>query len=205
MISPISVVAAPVTGVPGGGSALSARSGKDALAGRAAMLHPRGQFLADIAALVEGDAMQFVQPGIQREDLVAAEIAAFRHAQRQPLGMIGGRAFQKIAASRRRRRCCAAPKRREPGIGEGDGAFGRPPGQARHRPQAAGAASISDLGAQAVHREPLDQRLGLVRGAIQQQRAVAFGHQEIEQDLALGRQQGGIKPASRAPARSRRW
>ena len=40
----------------------------------------------------------------------------------------------------------------------------------------------------------LSKRLGAVRRAIQQQRAIAFGDQEIEQDLALRRQQGGIKP-----------
>ena len=57
-----------------------------------------------------------------------------------------------------------------------------------------------DLGAQPVHFEFFEQRLARVRGAIQQQRAIAFGHQEIEQDLALGREQGGIQAAARRQA-----
>jgi len=39
------------------------------------MLHARGQFLADITTLGEGNAVQFFQPGIQGEDLLKAEIA----------------------------------------------------------------------------------------------------------------------------------
>ena len=53
------------------------------------MLHARGQLLADITALGEGDAIQFIQPRIQREDLFGPEIAAFRHAQPSALRMIG--------------------------------------------------------------------------------------------------------------------
>src|SRR5581483_996642 len=37
----------------------------------------------------------------------------------------------------------------------------------------------------------------MIGGAIEQHRAIAFRHQEIEQDLALGCEQGGIEAASR--------
>ena len=53
-------------------------------------------------------------------------------------------------------------------------------------------AGDADLAAQAVHRKALDQVAGGVGFAIDQQLAVAGGpDEEIEQRLALGRQQAG--------------
>ncbi len=53
------------------------------------MLHARRQLLPDIAALVEGDAVKFIEAGVQREHLVRAEVGALWNAERE--------AMQKIA------------------------------------------------------------------------------------------------------------
>ena len=95
--------------VPAGGSARLRRHGQDALARRGAMLHPRGQFLADIAALVKETPCSSSSPRIQGEDFLEAEIAAFRHAQRQPLLRDRRAGPAGWPASRPWRRCCAGP------------------------------------------------------------------------------------------------
>ena len=95
------------------------------------------------------------------------------------------------------------PRRGKPGIGEADGAIGV------WREPVAGMALEPDidtqlrarldldLRAQLVHPEFLQQRLRGRLRHIQKQRAFAFRHQEIEQDLALGREQGCIQAATR--------
>ena len=67
--------------MPGWGRRAGQRHPHDALARRPAMAHARDDLLADIAALVEIDAMQQVEVGVMREGVAIGEIdAALRHA-----------------------------------------------------------------------------------------------------------------------------
>ena len=57
----------------------------------AAMLHPRHHFLADIAALVEIDAVQAVHVGFVRKRVAIHEVeAAARHARGDAMRVVGG-------------------------------------------------------------------------------------------------------------------
>ncbi len=61
----------------------------DALARAAAMLHAAHHLLADEAALVEGDAVEQVEVGLVREGIAEGVVlAAFRHAERDAMGVI---------------------------------------------------------------------------------------------------------------------
>ena len=55
--------------------------GQQAFARGSAMFHASGQFLADIAALIEGDGMKLIETGIEGEQSVLPEIGAFRDAK----------------------------------------------------------------------------------------------------------------------------
>ena len=69
------------TGVPGGGRGPASFDPHDALARGPAMLHARDDLLADVAALVEIDAVEQVEVGVVREGVAVGEIdAALRHA-----------------------------------------------------------------------------------------------------------------------------
>ena len=54
-----------------------------------------------------------------------------------------------------------------------------------------------DLGAQPIQLQLLQQGVAGTRCNIQQDGAIAFHQEEVEADLALGREQGGIEPAPR--------
>ena len=156
------------------------------------MFHARGQFLTDVTAFGEGDGVKFIQPGIKREDLVAAKIAAFRHAQAETRGMIDRRARQ-FRRHFSGGADAARAQRRQTRIGKGDSAFGGSSGEpgidAELRPQC-----DLDLGAQTIEFQFAHQRLGTGGRTIQQHGAVAFGDKKIEQDFSLRRQQGSVEP-----------
>ena len=62
----------------------------DAVARGAAMLHARHDLLADIAALVEIDAVELVHVGFVRERVAIDEIeSAARHAERDAVRLVG--------------------------------------------------------------------------------------------------------------------
>ncbi len=146
--------------------------------------------------------MQLFQPGIQGEHLFAAEVAAFGHAQLQPRLMIVPGARQ-VARHLGPGADAAAPQFLQPRVGEGDRPFGigRGPvvGMARQIPEHAQLGPRLDLHrrAQAIHLELFQQGVAGIRRHVQQQGAFALGDQEIEQDLALGRQQGGVQARAR--------
>jgi len=160
------------------------------LARRAAMLHARGQFLANIASLLEIHRLQFVQIGVKREHPVAAEVASLRYAKRDPVFVIGLR-VRDCVWHLSPRADGAATQRGQARVFEGDAALGRMAGHAGKHGELLPRLDL-DLGAELVHRQPLDQRVPRVAVAIDQQGRVALGDQEIEQDFALWRQQRGI-------------
>jgi hypothetical protein len=63
----------------------------------AAMLHPRDDFLADIATFAEIDAAELIHIGFVRKGVAVAEInAAMRHAKRNAMSLV----FARIDRSR---------------------------------------------------------------------------------------------------------
>ena len=128
----------------------------------AAMLHPRHDLLADIAALVEIDAVQPVHVGLVRERVAIHEVeAAARHAERDAMRLIGG-AVDEVGADEMRRlsapvppapgcasraRRCADRRRSRSGL-----IAGSPP-HAASTPRLSDRFSTVDLGAQLVEAE----------------------------------------------------
>src|SRR6476660_4994286 len=53
-----------------------------------AMFHARRHFLADIAALLETDAHEFLEPRVQSEDLIGRNIGAVRNAKLQAMRIV---------------------------------------------------------------------------------------------------------------------
>ena len=153
--------------------------------------------LSPIFSLSTADAWPLLEPAVQGEDFLETEIARLGHAQRQAQGMIGRRAGH---ARRHFLHRADAARGQADGarIGEGDGAGrvrgGAVVGMARQRGINAKLVACLDLdpGAQAVHSQFPQQRLARRCRHIQQDRAIAFHQEEIEGDLALGREQGGI-------------
>lgn len=152
------------------------------------MLHPRDHLLPDIAALLEVHAAELVHQRLVREGVAEGEVApAFRHAEPDAVGVIRvfrgigrERALGKIQPLAERGQASVAHARR---LGRGLGPI---PG-GRHAERRVG--GHRHLGAQTIEPEPLDE-VGLALGGdVETEAIVRAGYQEIELDLALGRQQ----------------
>ncbi len=75
----------------------------DALADVGAVLHAAHHLLADEAALVEGDAVQQVEVRLVREGIAEGVVlAAFRHAERDAVGVVRCRLGRWLQRYRRR-------------------------------------------------------------------------------------------------------
>ena len=83
-------VAPSLSVVPGGGSAASARDGQHAAAGGGAVLHAGGEFLADVAAFVEVDAVKFLEIAVEREERFGRDVGrCVGDAERQAVIVVG--------------------------------------------------------------------------------------------------------------------
>jgi hypothetical protein len=142
-----------------------------------AIVHARRILLADIAALGEADAAKLAGVAFEPQCLVLAEFP-------NPFGNSEAQAVRHPAGSRSAL-CFAQPaiaKRRQTRIGDA------PPGLAR--PMHPAFDSLDrDRTAQPVHGQPAHQRIALGRLAIDQDRIAFRPEQEIEQRLALRREQ----------------
>ena len=155
------------------------------------MLHPRGDLLADVAALAEVDAVQPLEAHLQDVAVVGQELDAGSRARRARCAAPPSRGVER-ARSRRGRR----PGRRRSARQPRPGRAGR-----RRRPAAAGRAPTTtarsvgvdgDLGAQPVHAEALREGGGAV-GLDVDQHVVAVRRP--------GRSRRGTCPAARAARR----
>ena len=177
--------------MPGGGRvALDADAG-EALAELGLVLHPRRHLLADVAALAEVDAVQPLEAELENVAVVGHELdAGLGHRPRDP-----GRGERVVGRSGGRRRGLgrddgAPAERGVAGIGEGavgrgacaddDGAVGR---LDRH------------LRAQAVEAEALGERGGAVGLDVDEDVGAVGDEEEVEEILALRREQRGIDRA----------
>ena len=142
-------------------------------------VHPRGILLADEAALGEADAVQLGRIAFEPED-VAELGAAFADAEAQAMLEPAGGGLVRRAPSQRRP---SAGSR-----GSGDALARRP---STNAPPATASRSIADRAAQAVDRQALDQIVGGLGFAVEQQVVAVGPDDEIEQAFALRRQQPG--------------
>ena len=179
----------------------------------AAMLHPRHHFLADIAALVEIDAVQAVHVGFVRKRVAIDEVeAAARNARGNAMRVIG-RAVDQLGADQigdLLREFLAAPgsasraprcaDRRRPDRASWRARRPRPPSRRGcrrgFRPQPWRAACRS----RACRRAPCASARGQSIRKPPPWPAGRFGDQEIDRDLALRRQQA--RRTGRGPGRS---
>ena len=89
---------------------------------RAAVLHAGDDLLADVAALVEIDAVQLVHESLMREGFAERKIlAAFRHPERNPVGVVSLSRRRAQVRGLRGDREGAPTKGREPRIIRGNG------------------------------------------------------------------------------------
>ena len=166
------------------------------------MLHPRGDLLADIAALFEIDPVELVEAVFQQQRLLGHQVPP-------PVGYAIGDAERVVIRARRffdagapQRRFAARAdhpraERRGARIGEDFGALNaarlRLRAVAEQRMDRVGQRGIDrHVGAQLVHRQPLRQRRTRIRLAVEAERGVPPEDQEVEEILALGGQQGGV-------------
>ena len=166
------------------------------------MLHPRHDFLADIAAFAEIDAAELIHVGLVRKRIAVAEIdAALRYAERNAMGVVIARRDEIRAELGRRRRGKvrrnhqAKPERRQARIGVAQAVFGD---RRRAVPGGEHAERLRqildhDLGAQFIEVEFFDERCDERPRRIEKEAAAVrrrrFGHEEIGNDFALRRQQ----------------
>ena len=144
-------------------------------------MHAGGVFLTDIAALVIIDAVQFLGIGFQPQNLVLPQFRrAFEHPKRQPM-----RAERGGGVAIARRRQPARAKLGQARVARLVGGIDRP----MHRQRLV--ARDHHLAPQPVKGQPLGQRIGLRRLAVDQYIAVVAPQDEVEQRLALRRQQRG--------------
>ena len=113
-----------LTGVPASGAKPSNAHGHYPRARGAAVFDARDHLLADEAALVEVDAAELVHVGLVRKGIAIDEVeAAARHAERDPMRLVGGRVEQLRAEVGRgllgevRREHAAQPERRQARVG----------------------------------------------------------------------------------------
>jgi len=169
------------------------------------VLHPGHDLLPDEAALRERDAVKLVEQRLVRERIAEHEIApALGHAERDAVRMIGVGRHERAA-----RRC-------ESGVGgscihddpltECRQARIRDHISARDLDRRNGRAApcrrddealrhVADLDrrTQLVHRKPLRQRTGMIAHRVEQEPALGLHDDEIEQDLALRREQRRVE------------
>ncbi|MDR6128908.1 hypothetical protein QE452_003572 [Sphingomonas sp. SORGH_AS438] len=151
----------------------------------AAMVHPRGILLPDIAALGEADAVQLARIAFQPQRLGRAELA-------HPLGHAQPQAMRGPALRHGGVRPGggepAPAQRRQSGVGHALAAIGRPVHLEVGRRD-------RDRAAQTIEGQPLRQRLGLRGLRIDQHIVAVRPEEEVEQRLALRTEQRG--PARR--------
>jgi len=163
--------------------------------------HARGQLLADEAALVEIDAVEFDEAVLQQERLVGLEIAGARgHAEVETMAVVvgeGGR-FGKVGE----RRLDLARFTDDPAAERGEAWIDDVDLGTRHRAGVAVEQRVdrdivalgeADVGAQAVEHEPADEVVEARGFDVEPERVAVGEHQEIEQVLALRRQQRGVE------------
>ena len=141
-------------------------------------MHPGGILLPDVAALGEADAVQLARIRLQPQGFAASQLGhAFRHAQRQAV---------RVPPRRRRawRGDPAPAQRPEPRVGGGAGHRIRRPVNRQRIVR-----RDRDRAAEAIHRQPPRQRLGLVALDIEKDVVAVAPHDHVEQRLALRRQQ----------------
>ena len=120
---------------------------------RAAMLHPRNDLLADIAAFAEIDAAELIHVGLVRKGVAVAEInAAVRHAERDAMRFVFARGDEgcteigRRLGGKMRRYYHAQPERRQPRIGVAQAILVVPlPSQAASTPRVSDKSSIMTL------------------------------------------------------------
>lgn len=141
------------------------------------MVHPCGVLLPDVAALGEADAVQFARVAFQPERFAIAEFRhALRHAERQAMR-------QPSLRRRRRRRDPAMSQRGQPWIWNAGPVIDRPMDRQRL------VSSDRDRSPQPVQAQPPDQSVRLRCLTIDQQVRILWPDDEVEQCLALRRQQ----------------
>ena len=176
------------------------------------MLHARHHLLADVAALVEIDAVELVHVGLVREGVAVDEIEpAARHAERDAVRLVGGGLDQLRRRDRPRppwpdaaAACTRWPSAGSRGSAIDQAVFGRrrSPSQTAITPSTSDRSSTDHLGAQLVEIELLDERRRERARAIEEEAAAVLGRRlgddEIDDDLALRRQQRGEARLRRA-------
>ncbi|MPL75552.1 hypothetical protein SDC9_21376 [bioreactor metagenome] len=170
-----------------GGRALD-RKPHEPLAQLGLVLHPRRDFLPDVAALAEVDAMQPLEARLEDIGLGCQLDPGLGDQMRDPdrvpvTAVIPRRLAVKPPAKRRIARVGDGP------LGGGAGAAIDPERRGRDR----------HVGAQLVHRKPLHRRLGNAGVDVEKDRLAARHQQEVGEILALRRQQGGIDRAVLQP------
>jgi hypothetical protein len=172
----------------------------DAAARGAAVLHARHHLLADEAALGEADAVELVEIGLVGKHLARTDVAlgvgdSQCHAMGVILAGIGGRgrferrggadgAMAQAGGPGIAEDACALDIRRV--VAAPDGGDGE-----------IGLRRNLDLAAQAVHRQALDEVVGAAGRGIEQEAGFGGQREHVEEDLALGRQQGAVGPLPR--------
>ena len=170
-------------GLPASGGEIVEHHLHGARARGAAMLHPRHHLLADIAALVEIDAVQAIHIGLVREGIAIHEVEpAARRAAGDAVRLVGG-AVDEFGADQAGdllrqllRRENAPAERRISRIGEGEIGLHRglaiPGGD---HAEAVGEVFHRDLGAQLVEAELVGEALRQRPRAIDQEAAAMAG------------------------------
>jgi hypothetical protein len=179
----------------------------------AAMLHPRHHLLADIAALVEIDAVKPVHVGFVRKGIAIAEVeAAAGNAQRDAVGLVG-RTVDHLRSDQvsgfLRQLFGEEYAKAKPGIariGEGEIRFHRSLAvPCREHAETTGEIFDRDIGAQPIETEVIRKALREHFRAIDQKAAAVtgrrLGDQEVGGDLALWRQQRAEASQSRPQQR----
>ena len=184
-----------------------------ALPHAAAVLHARHHLLADEAALLERHAVEQIEVRLMREGLADGKVLpGLRHAQGDAVRVIGvgGQPFgigRRVAESgvepwRDRREHPQAhlghPRVRVDNPFVVGGQFvvgGRRPGPGGRHLKRTRHILRRDLGTQHVHPQSLDEAIGQLPARLQQEGALVprhARHEELEQHLALRRQQGRV-------------
>ena len=187
---------------------------QQSLAHQPAVLHARGQLLADEAALGEVDPVQLLEPALQEGRFLDHQIAAaVGHAEREPQPFIGC-TLELLEPELREQGRRGLPRQQRPRAQSGQTRIDEHEALFEHARRAralrqveqrghlvadqggngeAGADVLEvDLGAQAIHQQPAEQLLEAREFRLEQQLRGFLGDEEIEQELALRRQQGAV-------------
>jgi hypothetical protein len=153
------------------------------------MLHPADDLLADIAALLEVDALEHVHADVMGEGVIGGKVVTLvQHAGGDAHGVIGGIVGRPAGGGRHRGHDPPAQLHRAEPVAVGDAFTGGLGGKA----DAMAVPQVLDLdpGAQAVHAHALEEIVGRRLVDVEPQRLVVPAGQALGQDLALRRQQG---------------